>query len=90
MVDGPQQQAEDDAEQDAGCEGKGDRPSAPTPGEVARETAQREIQASEAKDHEAGDDQQQAQKEERATKVRHGEGIGSGSCQQSCGFTEKL
>jgi hypothetical protein len=90
MVDGPQQQAEDDAKQNAGCKGKGDRPSPTAPGEVAWETAEREMQASEAKNHEAGDDQQQAQKEKRATKIRHGEGTGSGSCQHSCCFTEKL
>jgi hypothetical protein len=48
------------------------------------------MEAPEAKDYEAGDNQQQAKKEECAAKIRHGEVRGSGSCQKSSGFAEKL
>jgi hypothetical protein len=89
-VDRPQDQAEDDAKQNRGRDRKRDRPPTTAPGEVAGKTAEREIQTAEAKNHEAGDDQQQAKEEERATKIRHGEGRRSGSCKQCCGFAEKL
>jgi hypothetical protein len=70
-VDDPQEKGEDDAEQDGGCEGNGDRPSAATPGKIAGETTEREMEAGEAKNDESGDDQQEAKEEECATEVRH-------------------
>jgi hypothetical protein len=69
-VDCPEEKGEDDAEQDGGCEGNGDRPSAAAPGKIAGETAEREMEA-QAKNHEAGDDQQEAKEEKCATEVRH-------------------
>jgi hypothetical protein len=57
-IDGPEEQGKDDADQDRGREGKGDRPSTTAPGEISGETAKRKIQATEAKDDKAGDNQQ--------------------------------
>ena len=77
-VDGPEEKGEDDAEQDGGCEGNGDRPSAAAPGKIAGETTEREMEAAQAKNHEAGDDQREAKEEKCATEVRHidwGEGV---------------
>ena len=70
-----------------------DRPSAPAPGEVAWETTEREMEAAQAKNHEAGDDQQETEEEKRATEVRHIDQGGekrSGSGKEGCGFAEKL
>jgi hypothetical protein len=66
VVYGPHNDGEDDAEEDAGGEGKVDGPSAAAPGEVAGETAEREMEAAEAEDDQAGDDEKNAEEDEGA------------------------
>lgn len=71
-VDEPEEQAEEDAEQDRGCEGDGDRPVAAAPGEVSGEMAEGEIEASESEDKEADDDEGETEKDEDAAEIGHG------------------
>jgi hypothetical protein len=65
-ADDPEEQAEDDAEQDRGGEGKGDRPSASAPGEVAGESAERQVETAKAKYRHADGDEKYPEDDERA------------------------
>jgi hypothetical protein len=66
VVCSPEKQGEDDTDQDAGGERKVYGPSAAAPGEVARETAEGKMEATEAEDDEASYDQNQAKEDEGA------------------------
>lgn len=71
MVDSPQDQAQDDTEHNGTRQGKRDRPAAPAPGEVARKTANGQIQTSQRDDDQSGNDQKESDKDEDTAKVRH-------------------
>jgi len=66
VVDGPEQQAQHNAEQDGGCERKGEGPSAASPVEVAGQTTEGNIHAREGKHHETCDDEGDSQEDEDA------------------------
>jgi hypothetical protein len=73
VVYGPEQKAEEDAEQQAGDDGEGDRPAATAPVEVAGETAKREIEAVKAENYQPRHDEEKPKEDKDATKVRHGD-----------------
>jgi hypothetical protein len=88
VVYGPHDEGEDDAEEDAGGYGKVDGPSAAAPGEVAGETAEREMETAEAEDDQASGDEKNAEEDEGAAEVRHGRVSGRG--EEGGDFAEEL
>lgn len=67
----PKNKAEEDAEQEAGDDREGDRPAAAAPVKVAGETAQRDVEAVEAKYDQPRHDEEKSKEDEDAAKVRH-------------------
>jgi hypothetical protein len=70
-VDDPEKETEDYAEQDRSDEGKGDRPSATTPGEVAGKTSEGQMEACEGDDDQTRCNKDETKKDEDAAKIRH-------------------
>jgi hypothetical protein len=71
-ADRPEEEAEDYAEQDRSGEGKGDRPSASAPGEVAGETSEGHMEACEGNDNQTGCEEDETEEDEDAAKIGHG------------------
>jgi hypothetical protein len=79
VADDPEEQAEDDAEEDRGGEGKGDGPASASPGEVAGEAPEGEMEAGEGEHDQTGDYEQSAEKDESSTEVGHTWGYEAGA-----------
>ncbi|MCU1318968.1 MAG: hypothetical protein JWP98_486 [Edaphobacter sp.] len=70
-VDGPEEEAEDYAEQDRSGEREGDRPSSPAPGEVAGKTSEGQMEAGEGDDNQTGCNKDETEEDEDAAKIGH-------------------
>ena len=72
VVDHPEKEAEQDTQDQAGNDGKRYRPAAAAPVEIAGETAERNVQAIEAKHDETGNQEQKSEEDKNAAKIKHG------------------
>ena len=70
-IDDPEDKTEDDAEENRGGQGKEDRPSSASPGEVSREAAEGEMESREDNDDQSGHDEGESEEDEGATEVGH-------------------
>jgi hypothetical protein len=71
VIDKPENKAQDHAEQDGGSQGKGEAPSAASPGEIPGETADGDIEPVEADEDDADDDEKEAKRDEDTPDVGH-------------------
>ncbi len=68
---GPDEKAENDAEDEGGGERKRNAPAATAPGEIAREAAQRKVEASEDNDKKTRDEESGGEREQEACEAGH-------------------
>jgi hypothetical protein len=71
VVDDPEDEAEDDADKERGHQGDGDAPVAASPGEIAGEAPQRDVEASEDDNDETDGNQKNAEGDQDASEIRH-------------------
>ena len=70
-ADGPEEQAEEDAEQDGGRKRERERPAFALPGEVSGQAAEGKVEPRETEDEEARDYKGNAQKDENTSQFGH-------------------
>jgi cobalamin biosynthesis protein CobT len=70
-VDGPENQAQNDAEEEGGGERKGDGPASSAPGEVTGKASQRDVKSNKNNDDDTHNDEQKAEEDEDAAEIGH-------------------
>jgi hypothetical protein len=68
-ADHPEQKAEDDTDEDGACERERDAPASAAPGEIAGQSAERNVEAVQQHKGDADSDKEKAEKDEDAAQI---------------------
>jgi len=70
-ADGPEEEAEEDTDEEAGGKREREGPAFALPGEVSRQAAEGKVEPRKTEDKKARDDESHAQKDENASQFGH-------------------